>query len=103
MAVPEKADSETAAGVPGSASIPAGMLEAKSVSKSMCRFLQHEKVVRHGPDNEISPVAWPRRSVIALYDEGVARGDGQLDMVAVIRAIEAQTAAGSTSRVEGPR
>jgi 3-hydroxyisobutyrate dehydrogenase len=38
---------------------------------------------------------------LAPYDEGVGRGDGQLDMVAVVRAIEARTAMGSTARTEG--
>jgi 3-hydroxyisobutyrate dehydrogenase len=37
---------------------------------------------------------------LALFEESVARGDGQLDMVAVIRAIEARTAANTASRVK---
>ena len=38
---------------------------------------------------------------LALFEESVARGDGQLDMVAVIRAIEARTAAGAAPRANG--
>ncbi len=38
---------------------------------------------------------------LALFEESVARGDGQLDMIAVIRAIEARTAADAASRAGG--
>ena len=34
---------------------------------------------------------------LALYGEGVARGDGRRDMVAVVRAIEARTEANADS------